>query len=419
MNNALLFFIESSIALSVLYFLYFMILRNDTFFSLKRFFLLAIIIISAIIPFIRFNSQAEDITQYHHILEPITIYADNINTTINSEPVLFHILLTIYFLGVFFFTLRFVFMMISLRKKMNQSEKKYLNGRKVYLTNFSGDHFSFFGRIFICESESEEDIESIVAHEYAHVKNYHSFDILLVEFFTILFWFNPVVYLIKRALRMVHEFQADDHILQKGYDKIKYQNLLISNIVGVKTSLLTNNFNKSFLVRRFKMMAKLKTPSWTKTKIVLFLPIIGLLVFLFSCVKEEVSNMKKPIGIEMKSSTGSIENIKENNFASYQMVDIIPQFPGGEQQLLRYIAENVKYPESARQNGIEGKVYVGFVINKYGKVKNITIKRGVNEAIDSESIRVISNLPDWTPGYNDEGEPVNVAMVIPINFKLS
>lgn len=107
-----------------------------------------------------------------------------------------------------------------------------------------------------------------------------------------------------------------------------------------------------------------------------------------------------------------------NQDQPYVIVEEMPEFPGGEKALLMYVAENVKYPEEAKAKDIEGTVYLKFVVNKEGKVQDVSILRGVDPSIDQEAIKVIENLPEWKPGQQS-GKPVDVCMQIPIMFKLA
>jgi periplasmic protein TonB len=99
------------------------------------------------------------------------------------------------------------------------------------------------------------------------------------------------------------------------------------------------------------------------------------------------------------------------------IVEDMPEFPGGEMALRAYIANAIKYPVIAQENGIQGKVYVTFVVGKDGSVSNATIARGVDPSIDKEALRVVNSLPKWKPG-KQRGKPVNVSYTVPINFVL-
>ena len=102
----------------------------------------------------------------------------------------------------------------------------------------------------------------------------------------------------------------------------------------------------------------------------------------------------------------------------YTVIEKMPQFPGGESELLKYIGNNLKYPVEAQQKGIQGKILVRFVVNKTGKVENAEVIRGLDPAIDKEGLRVINSLPIWMPG-EQKGEKVSVWYTLPITFKLT
>ena len=101
----------------------------------------------------------------------------------------------------------------------------------------------------------------------------------------------------------------------------------------------------------------------------------------------------------------------------YTVVEQAPQYPGGQEALLKYLAENLQYPDLARQKNIEGTVYVSFVVEKNGAVSNVKILRGIGGGCDEEAMRVVRKMSDWTPGYQD-GKAVRVSFNLPIRFIL-
>jgi protein TonB len=101
----------------------------------------------------------------------------------------------------------------------------------------------------------------------------------------------------------------------------------------------------------------------------------------------------------------------------YQIVEEMPQYPGGEDALMDYVSKNVVYPSEAQEKGISGRVFVGFIVEKDGSVSNVKVLRGIGGGCDEEAVRVISGLPKWKPGKQD-GKPVRVSYQMPINFKL-
>jgi len=101
----------------------------------------------------------------------------------------------------------------------------------------------------------------------------------------------------------------------------------------------------------------------------------------------------------------------------YEQVEVMPEYPGGEQALMNDLIGSIKYPDEAKKNGIQGKVFVSFVVDEQGKITNAKIERGVNPALDAESLRVVNGLKTWKPG-KEKGKAVKVAYTIPINYAL-
>ena len=101
----------------------------------------------------------------------------------------------------------------------------------------------------------------------------------------------------------------------------------------------------------------------------------------------------------------------------FQIVEEMPAFPGGEQKLMEYVAKNIKYPQIARETGIQGRVFVGFVVEPDGSISNVKLLRGIGGGCDEEAMRVIKSLPKWKPG-KQRGKAVRVSYQIPVFFKL-
>lgn len=101
----------------------------------------------------------------------------------------------------------------------------------------------------------------------------------------------------------------------------------------------------------------------------------------------------------------------------YDIVEVMPQFPGGQGELMKYLRNNVKYPAEAQKKKIEGRVIVTFVVNKKGRITHPTVVRSAHPLLDAEALRVVKRMPKWTPGRMN-GEPVNVKYALPVTFKL-
>lgn len=121
------------------------------------------------------------------------------------------------------------------------------------------------------------------------------------------------------------------------------------------------------------------------------------------------TQIEAPIEVQQEEEVEEVLN--------FYVIEEKPEFPGGNEVLMSWIAKNIKYPEIAKENGVQGKVFVQFVIGKDGKVTDVTVIRGVDPSLDKEAVRVIQSMPPWKPG-KQRGKPVKVSFQIPINFKL-
>ena len=189
---------------------------------------------------------------------------------------------------------------------------------------------------------------------------------------------------------------ADEGVLAKGYQKESYQKLLLNQTFGIQLYALTNNLNKSLIKRRFTMMSKQKRKSQTILKTLLVVPLILLIVFVVSC-NTEVKNEQPDI---------------------FTVVEEMPSFPGGDQAMTKYLVENIRYPEVAQKNGIQGSIFITFVVEEDGNLSDIKVLRGIGGGCDEEAVRVIESMPKWKPG-KQRGKAVRVQFNMPIMFKLN
>ena len=113
----------------------------------------------------------------------------------------------------------------------------------------------------------------------------------------------------------------------------------------------------------------------------------------------------------------STAQTKKNNMV-YDVVEVMPQFPGGQIAMMKYIMENIKYPKQIMEEGNQGRVTVSFIVEKDGRVSNVRLLRSVQPSLDKEAIRVVKSMPKWTPGKHN-GKPVRVRFNLPVMFKLN
>jgi protein TonB len=134
--------------------------------------------------------------------------------------------------------------------------------------------------------------------------------------------------------------------------------------------------------------------------------------------EEQVNTSVNKEVTEEVVETNKIIKEPDEEVVNFYIIEEKPEFPGGEEGMMKWIAEHIKYPEIAKENGITGKVFIQFVIDKDGRVTNVSVLRGVDPSLDKEALRVISAMPAWTPG-KQRGKAVKVSFQLPINFKLN
>ncbi|UCG27890.1 MAG: M56 family metallopeptidase [Bacteroidales bacterium] len=439
MNSWILnYFIESGLSLTVLYFFYWLMLRKLTLFSLNRLVLLGAVVFSFLLPLINisFQGSINTVSPLLNIayrigtavsLMGITINADEGQSffqSFNWTEIIFYG----YLLGVTILTLNLI---NGIRKVWIMAKTKNIRKFPKYslvCTDRPFAPFSFMNIIFVNESLIwENQLDKIIAHECAHIEQKHTIDVLIMEFFLTLQWFNPIMWFYRRSLKETHEYLADNSVIISGYNKTGYQRLLLDYIKGLKAIELTNNFNKSLIKKRIAMMTKKQSKKSTYLRVILLVPIVLSLFLIFACSKSENpekefdSSLNEEI-IPVEQSTVQVDQISKvipEGEEVFFIVEEMPKFRGEDQEAFReYVRENLKYPESCKTNGISGRVFIQFVVTKDGSIANVNVIRGAHPDLDAEAIRIIETCPpEWTPGIQ-RGQKVNVAYTFPIVFEL-
>ena len=436
MNELFQYLIQSSASLAILYGVYWLFLRSETFFSMNRYFLLFCAVVSFLIPFFRFNFyQIEMVRSAIIYLDPILITPDRAGTITSNHFKLVELAKNIYFSGIMFFTLRFIIQVIQLLIiVMNNGIARKTNGMNIILVDKQFSTFSFFNFVFLSiPDKNNQELTAILDHEGVHVRQKHSLDLLLIEILQIVLWFNPFVWLLRRSIKTIHEFLADEGVLKTGYNTHAYQYLLINMASGIQVSGLSNNFNFSLLKKRIIMMTKSRSATMAKGKILFVLPALMALVFFFSLgsFSNLIAQDTKPkaatkpaaattAATPTNASQTTPKSDSKIKFTEpvFKVVEKQPSYTGGDDARIKFLVENIKYPEVAMKKGIRGTVYVTFVVKSDGSVSDVKVLRGIGGGCDQEAVRVVKLMPKWIPG-EDKGKPVNVQYNLPIKFALN
>ena len=398
MENWITYIVECALCLALLYLPFWGLLKKETFFQYNRFVLLAITVLSFILPWI----SIPEITSQLASSETISIQLEEINVMISgkalSENISWKTILAIIYLSGAVTCL--LYKITDLVRLIRFIPRGCLwvhteNGIHIHCHAHDVVPFSWMNHIVISEKDYEENGQNILLHEQAHIACGHSWDILWLSCVEVLQWFNPFVWMLSKEIQDIHEYEADLTVLRKGINAKDYQLLIIQKVVGSGSYTFANNFNHSSLKKRITMMIKEKSNPWARLKYLYILPIAA--ICMIACTQSA-------------KSTAS-------NYITYEAVEEKPEYPGGMGELSKLLSSNLKYPLISQENGVQGEVLVQFVVDKEGNVEEVTVFKGVDPHLDAEALRVIKMMPKWKPGKH-EGKEVNVKCTIPVGFRL-
>jgi TonB family protein len=289
MNNFWIYLLQSGIALWLFYAIYWLFLRKETFFSLNRFILLGSVAMSLILPLIRLENlfalpASTSIPSFFmNFGSEVSAASEPSAGQIDIKRLIALTVLMVYISGVLFLATRLIYQIINLIRLTRKHPVINRDRMRIVYLNEEIAPCSFFNYIFINRSmHSDEELEKIILHESAHVKNIHLIDLILFGITCILQWFNPVMWLFERSIREVHEYEADREVLKQKPDRIRYQAMLVNQVAGIEIFKLANSFSKSITKKRMIMMSKMKSAKLSSAKVLLVLPVILCLVFAFS-----------------------------------------------------------------------------------------------------------------------------------------
>ena len=531
------YILKTSVCLAMFYLFYRLLLSKETFHRFNRVALLGVLVLSCLIPMIEVTTH--DASGFL-VLEEMILMAEVgpagvLDETSNPFPWR-ALMLLVYMAGILFFVIRHLWSLGRMLRLLRVSRKEDLGDG---ITLFVHDDkevapFSWMKNIAVSETDLAESREAVLMHERAHIHNRHSWDLLLGEVCVFFQWFNPAAWLLKQELQTIHEYEADEWVIENGIDAKTYQLLIIKKAVGARLYSIANSFNHSSLKKRITMMIKKKSNPWARLKYAYVLPLAAVAVAAFarpevsnelaeisnakvndltSIVKaEEVKSVENSSDEKFKLSGTVVEAARKNvpvigasviirgttngtltdmdgkfvmtgvkkgdviqvSFVGYQtqsvvvkddspltilmrddvqpldemvvvgqtpkeevkytkveveetekpqeevifqVVEEMPQFPGGLGEAMKFLAKNIKYPVEAQQAKIEGRVIVRFVVGRDGSVSNVEVVRGVSPELDAEAVRVVSLMPKWIPG-KQRGKAVAVKYTMPIMFRL-
>ena len=474
-----IYLIKINVALMLLYGFYRLTVSRDTFFGLRRLTLWLIYAVVLMVPALNLEYWVRDTPTmvsmanvYADTFYPVVVVKAQAPSITWMD-----MLLGIYWVGVAVLSLRLVWQLFSIIRLVVISRKQEVEGITVHLLKGDGSPFSFFRWVFMYPSTLEgRQLHEVMVHECTHVSGLHSLDTLFSELFSIACWFNPFAWLMKQEVRMNLEYLADESVLSDGNARKSYQYHLLGLAYRQpnESTKIANNFNLLPLKKRIKMMNKRRTSEIGKAKYLLFAPLAGALLMVSNIesvareigeqipevaevqqkaeqalnadvavanpmAKDAVEMMNPAEAEEMeadKAAEAALIAVEQAKQAAEEKVktkpqtdttkkknswdcipETMPYFPGGNVLMLKYLADNIKYPASAVKAKKQGRVIVGFIVQKDGSITHAKIVRSIDPELDAEALRVVKGMPKWTPG-TQLGKPVSVKYALPVKFSL-
>ncbi len=467
------FIIKSAITLALLYSLFFAFLSRETFHRFNRMALLGIMLTSLIVPLMHFTVSQPTIvqeamqmpTEYLTELPVVQIYPTPREGTEEGLHLTWSQLLTyIYLAGVAVMVTILLVQTLSLLGQM-QGGLRHTDerGNTVILKPGIRAPFSIFRYIVMSVDDYEQHRQHILTHEQEHIRLGHSYDLLLLEAMKVLQWFNPFIWFLGHDLHTLHEYEADEAVINQGIDAKQYQQLLVLKAVGNRLQPFANTLGRGSLKQRIIMMYQKKSNRWKMLKALLVIPTTGFALYAFAtpevlpemqAVLEKELNLPgeaeitPPVSSEQTEDQGKIDPTPE----------VLAEYSGGQLKMYEFLSNNVKYPVECMELGIQGRVIMQFLVKADGAIEDIKPiaigdKKGKNAkeiaelfvtarkkqakdnddaevseeelegirkgymALMEESARVIKLMPKWKPAQT-KGKPVDSQFTLPITFRL-
>ncbi|MEP2025637.1 MAG: M56 family metallopeptidase [Reichenbachiella sp.] len=414
MNSFLNYLLESGFALGAFSLFYLLALKQEKSFVFNRFYLLGAVVLSLFLPLIHFSLES---VPADFVMGTIMMQTTDLSASPNTSN-FFTVSNWIWAYGIVVGLL-----LIKLARKIvflliKRKDGIAIKGYKIYHLKESLDAYTFLDTIYLGDQLKDREKELILSHEKNHARGLHSLDILLLEIIGAFLWINPMLPLITKWVRTNHEYLADAKAVCK-YSKETYVQTLATHTLSRHGFELAHSFYNSSTLKRIKMLNQQNNQIMKIKQIIPF--ILGLaLVIVFGCedATEQLSGLNdqeaaKTIVEYQESIANEIGNIE----GVYDMVDVQPGPKGGMTTFYEWVAATMEYPTQAKKDGIEGRVFVQFIVNETGDITEVKSIKGIGGGCDAEAVRVMQSAAKWTPGQKD-GQPVKVRMIMPVSFKL-
>ena len=490
MATFIIYAIRWAVTLTLLYSLYRLLLQRETFHRLNRSVLLAILVVSPLLPLVPLHTDeptAMDavLTRIEEPLMSLSSDANNADATIvNQESentasgLWVRYCAYIYIVGVAVALTVYMFRLLTLMRVIRRSQRitHPIVPKDVHLMldmrikqPSSWMHWIFIGPI-----DLKQNAEAVLRHELAHVRMRHSWDVILSDLTCHMLWCLPFVWMLRQDLVDVHEFQADEAVLQGGVTLEDYEHLLVRKAVPTQFIPIMNTLRRGAVKKRFAMMHSGQSSQWSRLKLLYLVPALAASLWVSAQAEEYTTYLNGKLATQEEHESinpSTIEHadvihsqktvLKETATKSadtgrtrpgvrsdvtYDKPEQKPQFPGGEAAMYQYISQHIRYPNIAIKNDAEGTINVEFFVEENGSITNVkalesspasgksdivvTAYRQVNSnisaldndegnrALQESSEELIRGMPPFEPGRK-QGKAVRTKVTLPITYQLN
>ena len=416
MTPFLLYIARAGLYLSLFYAFYLLVMRRTTFFRLNRALLIAGSYICLLLPMIKLRSVSATVDVSE--LTMVGTGEEGAQQTISSSFPWWEVLLAVYAAGAIVTLTLYMISAWKMHRIIRKGESSEKEGCRLIIREQDTPSFSWSRTVVVSRKDLKEN-PAIFTHELMHVKCRHSLDLLLFLPIQILFWWNPLVWITREELRLLHEYEADEGVIKKGIDSTQYQLLRVRKAVGEHRFSLASGFQHAKLKNRIAMMLKPTTSVWIRWSYLALIPLLA--AFMFACNPSK--NTAEPAAAP-ESETPAVQEAEateapQQEAVSFDQIERKPTFNGGDaNEFAKWAYSQLKYPEQAIKDKAQGRVTVEFTIGSDGTVRDAKVVKGVREDLDAEALRVVTASPKWEPGYNAEGKAVPVHFNFPVVYKL-
>ncbi len=387
---------------------YWLLLRKEKQYGTMRFYLIAVTLLAIFIPLFELPDPFYTPVHTSKVITPQTLSVEEFERLPIEEATDWGAVtaITVYAGISLLFLLSLLKSLRHIVRIKNGSILQQMSGTKIRKVNDLKGSFSFLNWIFLSDEivNNADDYKIILKHEKAHAYLGHTYDLLFFELFKVCFWWLPTAWYAIKEIKTIHEYQADAHAIDVcGVER--YSSILIRSTLKTNGWRLASSFHDSLILKRLKAMKeqKKKVSPW---KLSVLSILLATLFVVFACT-EEVDLIEAENDLPISGQDSEVFTVVESE----------QQFPGGIDAFYLHMKKEIRYPKEARINGIEGKVWVQYIIERDGSVSDVKVLKGIDDLIDEEAVRVLESLPNFKPA-SQRGKTVRVKKAIPIQFKL-